>query len=64
MWLALHDEYFLLEKGLTHRPRVLELERAAAGLRGQDGDITASIALNRRAQAKKGEWFFFIAFSR
>ena len=45
----LHDEYFLLEKGLTHRPRVLELERAAAGLRGQDGDITASIARARQA---------------
>ena len=45
----LRDEYFLLEKGLTQRPRVLELERAAAGLRGQDGDITASIARARQA---------------
>jgi membrane fusion protein, epimerase transport system len=45
----LRDEYFLLEKGLTQRPRVLELERASAGLRGQDGDITASIARARQA---------------
>ncbi len=45
----LRDEYFLLEKGLTQRPRVLELERTAAGLRGQEGDITASVARARQA---------------
>jgi HlyD family type I secretion membrane fusion protein len=53
----LRDEYFLLEKGLTQRPRVLELERTAAGLRGQDGDITASIA---RAKQAIGEMQFQI----
>ena len=48
----LSDEHFLLDRGLTQRPRVLELERTAAGLRGQAGDITASIA---RAQQAIGE---------
>jgi HlyD family secretion protein len=33
----LKDQNLLLEKGLTQRPRVLELERTAAGLRGQQG---------------------------
>jgi HlyD family type I secretion membrane fusion protein len=45
----LKDEQFLLEKGLTQRPRVLELERTAAALRGQDGDVTASVARVRQA---------------
>jgi epimerase transport system membrane fusion protein len=40
----LKDQNLLLEKGLTQRPRVLELERTAAGLRGQQGDITAASA--------------------
>jgi ABC-type branched-subunit amino acid transport system ATPase component len=45
----LQDQHFLLQRGLTQRPRVLELERAAAGLRGQAGDITASIARAHQA---------------
>jgi membrane fusion protein, epimerase transport system len=45
----LKDQNLLLEKGLTQRPRVLELERTAAGLRGQQGDTTAAIA--RASQA-------------
>ena len=40
----LKDQNFLLEKGLTQRPRVLELERTASGLRGQQGDIAGAIA--------------------
>jgi len=48
----LKDQKFLLDKGLTQRPRVLELERTAAGLRGQQGDITGGIA---RAQQAIGE---------
>jgi membrane fusion protein, epimerase transport system len=44
----LKDQYFLLEKGLTQRPRVLEIERTAAGLRGQLGDVTGTIAHARQ----------------
>ncbi len=40
----LKDQNYLLEKGLTQRPRVLELERTASGLRGQQGDIAGAIA--------------------
>ena len=53
----LQDQHFLLEKGLTQRPRVLELERAAAALQGQDGDIIGSIA---RAKQAIGEMQFQI----
>jgi epimerase transport system membrane fusion protein len=45
----LKDQNFLLDKGLTQRPRVLELERTAAGLRGQQGDIAGGIARARQA---------------
>jgi HlyD family type I secretion membrane fusion protein len=45
----LKDQNFLLEKGLTQRPRVLQLERTAAGLRGQQGEIAGSIARARYA---------------
>jgi epimerase transport system membrane fusion protein len=45
----LKDQNLLLEKGLTQRPRVLELERTASGLRGQQGDITGAIARARQA---------------
>jgi epimerase transport system membrane fusion protein len=45
----LKDQNFLLGKGLTQRSRVLELERTAAGLRGQQGDISGSIARARQA---------------
>jgi membrane fusion protein, type I secretion system len=40
----LKDQNFLLAKGLAQRPRVLELERTAAGLRGQQGDLIGTIA--------------------
>ena len=43
------DQKYLLEKGLTQRPRVLELERIASGLRGQQGDIAGGIARARQA---------------
>jgi epimerase transport system membrane fusion protein len=45
----LKDQNYLLEKGLTQRPRVLELERTASGLRGQQGDIAGGIARAREA---------------
>jgi HlyD family type I secretion membrane fusion protein len=45
----LRDQKLLLEKGLTQRPRVLELERTAAGLRGQQGETTAAIARANQA---------------
>jgi HlyD family type I secretion membrane fusion protein len=45
----LKDQNYLLEKGLTQRPRVLELERTASGLRGQQGDIAGAIARARQA---------------
>jgi membrane fusion protein, epimerase transport system len=45
----LKDQNFLLEKGLTQRARVLELERTASGLRGQLGDLISGIAKVRQA---------------
>jgi membrane fusion protein, type I secretion system len=45
----LKDQKFLLDKGLTQRPRVLELERTAAGLRGQQGDLIGAVAKARQA---------------
>jgi HlyD family type I secretion membrane fusion protein len=45
----LKDQNYLLEKGLTQRPRVLELERTASGLRGQQGDIAGGVARARQA---------------
>jgi multidrug resistance efflux pump len=46
--VELRDQNYLLEKGLTQRPRVLELERTASGLRGQQGDIAGGIARARQ----------------
>jgi membrane fusion protein, type I secretion system len=43
----------LLEKGLVARPRVLQLERTAAGLDGQIADAKASIAKARQAIAEQ-----------
>ena len=40
----LHVQRVLFKKGLTELPRLLELEREAARLDGQAGDITARIA--------------------
>jgi epimerase transport system membrane fusion protein len=40
----LKDQKFLLDRGLAQRPRVLELERTASGLRGQLGDLIGVIA--------------------
>jgi epimerase transport system membrane fusion protein len=45
----LKDQNYLLDKGLTQRPRVLELERTAAGLRGQQGDLIGAIAKAKQA---------------
>jgi membrane fusion protein, epimerase transport system len=45
----LKDQNFLLEKGLTQRARVLELERTASGLRGQLGDLIGGSAKVRQA---------------
>jgi len=45
----LKDQNFLLDKGLTQRPRVLELERTASGLRGQLGDLVGAVAKVRQA---------------
>jgi HlyD family type I secretion membrane fusion protein len=42
------DQFFRPEKGLTQRRRVLEIERTAAGLRGQLGDVTGTIAHARQ----------------
>ena len=47
--IELKDQNYLLEKGLTQRPRVLELERTASGLRGQQGDIAGGLARARQA---------------
>jgi len=41
----------LLEKGYERRPRLLELERAAAELRGRRGELQANIARARQAIA-------------
>jgi HlyD family type I secretion membrane fusion protein len=43
----------LLEKGLVARPRVLQLERTAAGLDGQIADAKANIAKARQAIAEQ-----------
>jgi epimerase transport system membrane fusion protein len=45
----LKDQQFLLDKGLTQRPRVLELERTAAGMKGQQGDLIGAVAKARQA---------------
>jgi membrane fusion protein, epimerase transport system len=45
----LKDQQFLLDKGLTQRPRVLELERTGAGLRGQQGDLIGTVAKAHQA---------------
>jgi HlyD family type I secretion membrane fusion protein len=43
----------LLERGLVAKPRVLQLERTAAGLDGQIGDAKANIAKARQAIAEQ-----------
>ncbi len=45
----LKDQHYLLERGLTQRSRVLELERTAAALIGQAGEIAGNIAKARQA---------------
>jgi epimerase transport system membrane fusion protein len=47
--LELKDQHALLAKFLTQRPKVLELERLASNLRGQEGEIAGSIARMRQA---------------
>ena len=44
----LDDQHFLLEKGLTQRSKVLQLERGSAAVEGQRGEIEASIAQARQ----------------
>ena len=48
----LKDQLDLLAQGLTLRPRVLELQRAAAALNGRSGEITGDIS---KAQQAIGE---------
>ena len=45
----LKDQHYLLERGLTQRPRVLELERTASAIIGQAGEIAGNIAKSRQA---------------
>jgi membrane fusion protein, epimerase transport system len=45
----LKDQRYLLDRGLTQRPRVLELERTAAAITGQAGEIAGNIAKARQA---------------
>jgi membrane fusion protein, type I secretion system len=45
----------LLDKGLVARPRVLQLERTAAGLDGQIADAEANIAKARQAIAEQSQ---------
>lgn len=47
--LELKDQYVLLAKNLTPRPKVLALERNAAALRGQQGEFAGNIAKFRQA---------------
>ena len=44
----LKDQRYLMERGLTQRPRVLELERTAAAITGQAGEIAGNIAKARQ----------------
>lgn len=45
----LKDQRYLLERGLTQRPRVLELERTASAIVGQAGEIAGNIAKARQS---------------
>jgi HlyD family type I secretion membrane fusion protein len=45
----------LLERGLVTRPRILQLERTAAGLEGQIGEINGNIARSRQSIAEQME---------
>jgi epimerase transport system membrane fusion protein len=45
----LKDQQYLLDKGLTQRSRVLQLERTASALIGQAGEIAGNIAKSRQA---------------
>jgi HlyD family type I secretion membrane fusion protein len=45
----------LLERGLVTRPRILQLERTAAGLEGQIGEINGNIARARQSIAEQME---------
>lgn len=50
--LEIKDQRTLLQKELTTRPKVLALERNAASLRGQHGEVVGSIAKARQAIAE------------
>jgi HlyD family type I secretion membrane fusion protein len=45
----LKDQNYLLERGLAQRSKVLDLERTAAALTGQAGEIAGNIAKSRQA---------------
>ena len=45
----LKDQHFLLDKGLTQRSRVLQLERTASAITGQAGEIDGNIAKARQS---------------
>jgi epimerase transport system membrane fusion protein len=45
----LKDQRYLMERGLTQRPRVLELERTASAIVGQAGEIAGNIAKARQS---------------
>ncbi|HEU0215993.1 MAG TPA: HlyD family type I secretion periplasmic adaptor subunit [Stellaceae bacterium] len=45
----LQDQHYLPERGLTQRPKVLELERTASALIGQAGEIAGNIAKARQS---------------
>lgn len=45
----LRDQNYLLQRGLTQRPKVLELQRTASALTGQAGEIAGNIAKAKQA---------------
>jgi membrane fusion protein, epimerase transport system len=45
----LKDQHFLLNRGLTQRSRVLQLERTASAITGQAGEIDGNIAKARQS---------------
>jgi HlyD family type I secretion membrane fusion protein len=44
----LKDQRYLLDRGLTQRPRVLELERTASAIIGREGELASVIAKARQ----------------
>jgi HlyD family type I secretion membrane fusion protein len=44
----LKDQRYLMERGLTQRPRVLELERTASAILGREGELAGIVAKARQ----------------